>query len=62
MSSTDMIAENPAVWFIEVDGLIMDSRSLPIDYQVVAFQRGYIPYIPALGPEGTAALLDSAAE
>ena len=33
----------------------MDSRSLPIDYQVTAFQRGFIPYIPALGLEGTAA-------
>jgi hypothetical protein len=53
----DLIAENPIVWFIEVDGLVMDSRSLPIDYQVVAFQRGYIPYIPALGPEGTAAVM-----
>jgi hypothetical protein len=58
----DLIAENPLVWFIEVDGLAMDSRSLPIDYQVVAFQRGYIPYIPALGPEGTAAVMDTGAD
>lgn len=54
----DVIVQNPAVWFIEVDGLVMDSRSLPIDYQVVAFQRGYIPYVPALGREGTASLMD----
>lgn len=54
----DVMAENPMVWFIEVDGMVMDSRSLPIDYQVVAFQRGYIPYIPALGPQGTAAVMD----
>jgi hypothetical protein len=53
-----LIAENPLVWFIEVDGLVADSRTLPIEYQVVAFQRGYIPYIPALGPEGTAAVAD----
>jgi hypothetical protein len=58
----DVIAENPTVWFIEVDGLVMDSRSLPIDYQVVAFQRGYIPYIPALGPEGTAAAMDTSTD
>ena len=51
------LAENPMVWLIEVDGLAMDSRSLPIEYQVVAFERGYIPYIPALGPEGTAAAM-----
>jgi hypothetical protein len=54
----EVVAENPMVWLIEVDGLAMDSRSLPIDYQMVAFRRGYIPYIPALGPEGTAALMD----
>ena len=53
----DVIAENPMVWFIEVDGLAMDDRSLPLDLQTVAFRRGYIPYIPALGPEGTAALM-----
>jgi hypothetical protein len=53
----DMIAENPMAWFIEVDGLTMDARSLPLDVQTVAFRRGYIPYIPALGPEGTAALM-----
>ena len=45
------------VWFIEVDGLLMDARSLPFDLQAVAFRRGYIPYIPALGAEGTAALM-----
>jgi hypothetical protein len=55
----DLIAENPLVWFIEVDGMMADSRTLPLEYQVVAFQRGYIPYIPALGPEGTAAAADS---
>ncbi len=57
----DMVAENPGVWSVQVDGLIMDARSLPIDYQVVAFRRGYIPYIPALGQEGTAALLEGTA-
>jgi hypothetical protein len=41
----DVIAENPVVWFIEVDGLPMDARSLPLDLQAVAFQRGYIPCI-----------------
>jgi hypothetical protein len=53
----DVIAENPMVWFIEVDGLPMDARSLPLDLQTVAFRRDYIPHIPALGPEGTAALI-----
>jgi hypothetical protein len=57
-----MIAANPMIWMIEVDGLAVDSRSLPIEYQAVAFERGYIPYIPALGPEGTAAAMDMDAE
>lgn len=48
----DVIAQNHMVWFIEVDGLPMDARSLPLDLQTVAFRRGYIPYIPAIGPEG----------
>jgi tetratricopeptide (TPR) repeat protein len=51
-----MIAQNPAIWFIQVDGLVVDARSVPIEYQVEAYQRGFIPYIPALGPEGTEAL------
>jgi Domain of unknown function (DUF6398) len=42
----DVIAENPMVWFIEVNGVALDSRSLPIDYQIAAFERGYIPYVP----------------
>jgi hypothetical protein len=54
----DLNAESPMVWFIEVGGLVMDSRTLPVEYQIVAFQRGYIPYSPALGPEGTAAATD----
>jgi hypothetical protein len=58
----DVLAENPMVWFVEVDGLVMDARSLPIDYQVAAFRRGYIPYVPALGPEGTAAVMDTGAD
>ena len=36
-----------------------EANELPLNYQVVAFQRGYIPYIPALGLDGTAALMDS---
>jgi len=35
----------------------MDARSLPLDLQTVAFRPGYIPHIPAFGPEGTAALM-----
>lgn len=53
----DMISENPAIWFIQVDGIILDARELPIQLQAQAFDLGVIPYIPALGRDGTAALL-----
>jgi hypothetical protein len=51
----DVAAQNPLVWVIEVNGLAVDARTLPLEIQVEAFQRGLIPYIPALGAAGTAA-------
>jgi Domain of unknown function (DUF6398) len=53
----EMVATSPMVWFIEVDGLIMDARQLPPAIQAQAFELGVIPYIPALGRDGTAAWL-----
>jgi len=52
----DVAAENPTVWILQVNGLVMDARHVPLDIQVEAFQRGLIPYIPALGPDGTGTL------
>lgn len=46
-------AQNPLVWIIEVNGLAMDARHVPREIQIEAFQRGLIPYIPALGAHGT---------
>jgi uncharacterized protein DUF6398 len=51
----DVTAKNPLAWIIEVNGLAVDARRVPLDIQVEAFQRGLIPYIPALGPDQTAA-------
>jgi hypothetical protein len=51
----DMVAKNPLAWIIEVNGLAVDARRLSPDIQEEAFRRGLIPYIPALGPDGTAA-------
>jgi len=50
----DMIDSNPMIWFIQVDGLIVDARELPPPVQAQAFDLGLIPYIPALGRAGTA--------
>lgn len=49
----DVVAENPVAWLLQVNGLVVDARSVPLGVQVEAFQRGLIPYIPALGPDGT---------
>jgi hypothetical protein len=54
-----MIAQNPAIWFIQVNGLIVDARSASVEIQVEAYRRGFIPYVPAFGPEGTAISVDS---
>ena len=39
--------DNPLVWMLNVNGLLMDIRYAPREAQVVAFQKGLIPYIPA---------------
>jgi hypothetical protein len=53
----DMIEASPSIWLIQVDGLVMDARGLPLPVQARAFALGIIPYIPALGRDGTAAWL-----
>lgn len=39
--------DNPLIWMLEVNGLIVDIRLCPREAQVVAFEKGLIPYIPA---------------
>ena len=53
----DMIEASPMIWYIQVDGLIVDARGLPLPVQAQAFELGVIPYIPALGRDGTTAWL-----
>jgi len=42
------IDKNSPLWWVEVDGIIVDARDLPLEMQVVCYERGYIPYVPAL--------------
>lgn len=37
---------NPMAWLITINGLIVDARSLPLEMQQIAYQKGLIPYIP----------------
>ena len=55
----DVAAQNPLMWIIEVNGLAVDARHVPVDIQVEAFERGFIPYVPALGRDITATCEES---
>jgi hypothetical protein len=41
------LEDNPLVWMLSVNGFLMDIRQAPREAQVVAFEKGLIPYIPA---------------
>lgn len=38
--------DNPMIWILEVNGLIVDVRAMPREVQELAYQKGLIPYIP----------------
>lgn len=40
--------DSPLPWMLEVNGFILDVRSLPLEIQVEACAKGLIPYVPAL--------------
>ena len=41
------LERNPLVWLVEVNGIPVDLRMAPREVQVVCFENGLIPYIPA---------------
>ena len=41
------LEDNPLVWMLNVNGLMMDVRQAPREVQEIAFRKGLIPYIPA---------------
>lgn len=38
--------KNPLIWMLEVNGLLVDVRRMPLEVQEIAFKQGFIPYIP----------------
>ena len=42
------VEDNMMVWIVELNGLPVDARMLPLDLQVECVNRGLIPYVPAL--------------
>ena len=40
------IEDNPLIWMVSVNGLIIDIRQAPREIQEEAFRKGIIPYLP----------------
>jgi hypothetical protein len=41
------LADNPLVWMVQINGLIIDIRRSPPELQRLAYEKGLIPFIPA---------------
>ena len=44
---SSLLEANPLVWMVEVDGLIVDIRMMPLFIQREAYRQGIIPYVPS---------------
>lgn len=40
------LESHPHIWIVQVNGLYMDVRDLPLDIQQQAYERGIIPFLP----------------
>jgi len=47
----DVMESVGLVWLVQVDGMVVDARHLPLYLQIEAFNRGLIPYIPRPNPQ-----------
>jgi hypothetical protein len=43
----ELLADNPLVWMVQVNGFVMDIRDAPRQMQEEAYRLGLIPFIPA---------------
>ncbi len=41
-----MLEEHPLAWIVEVNGLPVDARMMPVEVQEEAYRLGLIPYVP----------------
>jgi hypothetical protein len=56
------IDQNPLVWMLQVNGYMVDIRSMSREVQEIAYQKSLIPYIPAdrqILPENKSQQFDS---
>ncbi len=42
-----IVRENPLLWMAQCNGLLVDLRDMPREVQVIAYEKGMIPFIPA---------------
>ena len=44
----ELVEASPLTWLLEVDGLLVDIRQAPAQFQVRAFELGLIPFVPGV--------------
>jgi hypothetical protein len=42
-----LVDDNPLIWMLTVNGMIVDVRRMPRQIQEIAYRKGLIPYLPA---------------
>ena len=42
-----LVDRNPLMWMAELNGVLVDLRRMPREVQVIAYEKGMIPYVPA---------------
>lgn len=47
----DLLKDNPLIWMLPINDMLLDVRQLPVQFQRQAFGVGLIPYVP--GEEAT---------
>ena len=40
------LADNPMVWMLQINGMIIDIRQAPTELQELAYEKGLIPFVP----------------
>lgn len=40
------LADNPMVWMLQINGMMIDIRKAPVELQELAYEKGLIPFIP----------------
>lgn len=43
----ELVDSSPEIWYLMVNGFMIDMRRAPVELQVEAYERGFIPYVPA---------------